>query len=108
MTNDRSEVRLEKKLLVNIDQEGFESMGLTTNVSRNGISVATTSLLPVSTQVSLQLGVGDETFALKGEIIWSKEDSEQGNGETNALTGIKIDDAPDNYLKFVEKMLAGN
>lgn len=106
MTKDRSEVRLEKKLLVNIDQEGFESMGLTTNVSKNGISVATTSVLPVSTQVSLQLGVGDETFSLKGEVMWSKEDAAQGNGDTNALTGIKIDEAPDNYLKFVEKLLA--
>lgn len=106
---ERHELRLENKLLVNIFQEGFESMGLTSNISRDGISVITTSVLPVNTIISLQLGVADETYLLKGEILWSKEsaNSPGGDGDGNALTGIKIIEAPEQYLKYVEKLLGG-
>ncbi len=107
MSEERNEVRLDKKLLVNIDQEGLESMGLTTNVSRTGMSVATSEALAVNSKVSLQLGVADETFLLKGEVMWSKENADGGEGDTNILTGIKITDAPGPYVKFVEKLLAG-
>lgn len=106
MTEERNEVRLENKLLVNIDQEGFESMGLTENISKTGMSVITTTVLPIKSAVLLQLGVADDTFSLKGEVMWSKEDSSSGNG--NALTGIKLTDAPEPYLKYVDKLLGGN
>jgi hypothetical protein len=108
MTEERNEVRLENKLLVNIDQEGFESMGLTENISKNGISVITTSVLPINTAVYLQIGVADNTFSLKGKVKWSKKSSDSSAGNGNALTGIEITDAPEPYLMYVEKLLAGN
>lgn len=108
MTEERNEVRLENKLLVNIDQEGFESMGLTENISRNGMSVITTEVLPINSVVSLQLGVEDETFMLKGEVMWSRESSGSSSDNGSALTGIKITEAPETYLKYVEKLLSGH
>lgn len=107
MTEERNEVRLENKLLVNIDQEGFESMGLTENISKNGMSLITTTILPVNSAVSLQIGIEDDTFLLKGEVMWSRE-SKESSGNGSALTGIKITEAPEPYLKYVEKLLTGN
>ena len=108
MTEERNEVRLENKLLVNIDQEGFESMGLTENISKTGMSVITTTVLPIKSSVSLQIGVADDTFLLKGEVMWSKKNTDSSSGNGSALTGVKITEAPEPYLKYVEKLLSEN
>ena len=108
MTEERNEVRLENKLLVNIDQEGFESMGLTENISKTGMSVITTTELPIKSSVSLQIGVADDTFLLKGEVMWSKKSADSSSGNGSAVTGVKITEAPESYLKYVEKLLSEN
>jgi len=104
--SNRNEVRLEKKLLVNIGKDGFESMGLTSNISRNGLFVTTTEVLPAESEVSILIGVADETFTLKGRVMWSKESTDESTGEAGVATGIQITEAPPQYLEFVEKMLA--
>lgn len=108
MTEERNEVRLENKLLVNIDQEGFESMGLTENISKTGMSIITTATLPINSPVSLQLGVADDTFSLKGEVMWSKKNVDSSGVNGSVLTGVKLTDAPEPYIKYVEKLLTGN
>lgn len=107
MTN-RNEIRLDKKLLVNIGKDGFESMGLTSNISKNGLFVATTEVFPVDSEVSIQIGIADETFTLKGKVMWSKENTDESTGEAGIATGIQLIEAPPEYLAFVEKMLANN
>jgi hypothetical protein len=59
--SNRNEVRLDKKLLVNIGKDGFESMGLTSNISKNGLFVTTTEVLPlpVESEVSILIGAAD-------------------------------------------------
>jgi hypothetical protein len=106
MTKERNEVRLENKLLVNIAIENFESMGLTSNISKNGLSIATTEVLPVKSEVSILIGIADETFTLKGEVIWSKKSSDPSSSDANIVTGIKITEAPDKYFKYVEELLS--
>ncbi len=106
MTKERNEVRLENKLLVNIAVENYESMGLTSNISKNGLSIATTEVLPVNSEVSILIGIGDDTFTLKGEVIWSKKSSDPVSSNANIITGIKIIEAPDKYFKFVEELLS--
>ncbi|MCK5055555.1 MAG: PilZ domain-containing protein [Candidatus Aminicenantes bacterium] len=108
MTEERNEVRLENKLLINIDQEGFESMGLTENISKTGMSVITTTVLPIKSPVSLQIGVADDTFSLKGKIMWSKKSTNSSSANGSAVTGIKITEAPERYLKYVERLLSEN
>jgi len=106
MKKERNEVRLENKLLVNISQKDFESMGLTANISKNGLSVATTEVLPVNSEVSMLIGIADDTFALKGEVIWSKKSSDSSSSNANIITGIRITEAPDRYFKYVEELLS--
>lgn len=107
MTN-RNEVRLDKKLLVNIGKDGFESMGLTSNISKNGLFVATTEVFPVDSEVSIQIGIADETFTLKGRVMWSKENTDEATGEAGIATGIQLTEAPPQYIEFVDKMLANS
>ena len=104
----RSELRLEKQLLVNIDKTGFESMGLTSNISKNGMLITTTEVLPLNCEVSILLGVADETFALKGQVIWSREwnGGSSSSHDTRAAAGIKILEAPGQYIKYVEEILS--
>ncbi len=106
--SNRNEMRLDKKLLVNIGKDGFESMGLTSNISKNGLFVATTEVLPVESEVSILIGIADETFTLKGRVMWSKESIDDSTGEAGVATGIQILEAPPQYLAFVDKMLANS
>ena len=103
----RNETRLEKQMLVNISKDnGFESMGLTSNISLRGMFIATPEILPLNCEVSILLGIADETFNLKGRVIWSRQWSNVATSDVQAATGIKITDAPEKYYKYVENMAA--
>jgi Tfp pilus assembly protein PilZ len=107
MTKERSETRLEKKLLVNIDKDGMETMGLTANISRHGMFVATTEFFPLDSEVSILIGVADDTLTVKGKVIWIQEGAD-GASEAGVAAGIKITEAPDAYFELVDKMLSNN
>ena len=107
MMKERSETRLEKKLLVNIDKDGMETMGLTANISRHGMFVATTEFFPLDSEVSILIGVADETLTVKGKVIWIQEGA-PGASDAGVATGIKITEAPEAYFDLVDKMLSNN
>ena len=103
----RSEIRVEKQLLVNISKDdGFEIMGLTSNLSKDGMFIA--EELPLHCEVSILIGVADETMTLKGQVIWCKEWSNGGSSDVQSAAGIKIIDAPNQYFKFLENMLSSS
>ena len=100
--NERSEARVEKKLLLNIDKEGFEGMGLTSNISRNGLFITTLEVFPIHSEVSILLGIGDNTYPLKGKVVWSREFPENAPSDFGGRTGIKITEASETYLNYVK------
>jgi len=100
--NERRETRVEKKLLLNIDKEGFEGMGLTSNISRNGMFITTMEVFPIHSEVSILLGIGDETYPLKGKVVWSREFPETAPSDVGGRTGIKITETSETYLKYVK------
>ncbi|NIM13786.1 MAG: hypothetical protein GTO45_17080 [Candidatus Aminicenantes bacterium] len=99
----RIEKRLDRKLLVNISKDGLESMGLTSNISKKGMFVATSEVFPINSEVSILLGIADETFSLKGLVMWSQKRSDTPSSDVQVATGIKIIEAPEEYFNFVEK-----
>ena len=103
----RNESRLERKLLADISNNGLESMGLTANISRDGLFIVTTQVLPIGSEVSVLLGIANDTFALKGRVIWSREWSAAPGGDVQAAVGIEILAAPEGYFKYVEGVLSG-
>jgi hypothetical protein len=99
----RIEERLDRKLLVNISINGLESMGLTGNISKKGMFIATPEMFPINSEVSILLGIADETFSLKGLVMWSRKSPDTPSSDVQVATGIKIIEAPEDYFKFVEK-----
>ena len=110
MTNERRyETRLERRLLVNISKDdGYESMGLTSNISRQGMFIATPELIPLNSEVSVLIGIADEMFSLKGMVMWCQEWSDDNSSDVQAAIGIRILDAPTQYIKYVDKLDAQN
>lgn len=100
--NERNETRVEKKLLLNIDKDGFEGMGLTSNISRNGMFITTMEVFPIHSNVSILLGIGDDTYPLKGKVVWSREFPQTTPSDVGGRTGIKITEAPETYLDYVK------
>jgi hypothetical protein len=100
----RVEKRLEKKLLVNIDRGGFEIMGLTANISRNGMFIATTEVFPLNSEVQILIGIADDTYALKGLVIWSQKWRNDNSNDVQAAVGVRILEAPPQYFKYVDKV----
>lgn len=101
----RSEPRLEKQLLVNISKnDGFESMGITSNISKEGMFISTREMLPLNSEVSILIGIEDETITLKGQVIWSHELSNGNSGDVQNAAGIKIIEAPDRYFIFLDQI----
>lgn len=96
--------RVKKSLLVSISRNGFEGMGVTANVSRGGMLVATTEKLPEHSEVLLLVGIKDDTFQVRGEVIWCRN-SFEGPGDIRCGSGVRITDAPEGYLDYVEKVL---
>lgn len=99
----RIEERLDRKLLVNISIDGLESMGLTANISKKGMFIAAAEMFPINSEVSILLGIADETFSLKGMVMWTHESPDTPSTDVRVATGIKIIEAPEEYFNFVEK-----
>lgn len=99
----RSEGRFKKNLTASIRYEDRVFSCVTKNISRTGIYIEAIGLnLNSERNVSVSLVGDDSLFKLGGEIIWSRTiPCEPGLSPIEGL-GIKITDAPSDYLNFVE------
>ena len=106
MENERRyETRLEKRLLVNISKDdGYESMGLTANISKQGMFIATPEIIPLNSEVLIMMGIADETFTLKGVVIWSHEWRDASSSDVQAAIGIRIVDPPEQYIAYLDRV----
>ncbi len=98
---DRKNERLKKKLMVNLSAEDFDGIGLTNDISENGMCVLSEIKFSSKKEVILSIAVLDEVFELKGEVVWCK-DSETKENTIPESIGIKITEASDDYLKYVK------
>ncbi len=104
-TKKRIEKRLKKSLLVNISGEGFDELGLTANVSNQGLLLITSNPIPSKNQLSILVAAGDEIFDITGEIKWMLVSSEDISGSVANRIGVKIKSAPEEYTKFIENII---
>lgn len=81
-------------------------MGLTADISRGGIMLATTEILPDKSQVVLVVGIQNNTFTLQGRVIWSKNPFNELGADISCGSGISLDDPPLEYLDYVEQLLS--
>ncbi len=87
--------------MVNLYGENFDGMGLTNNISENGVCVLSEIKFPTKKDVVLSIAVLDEVFELKGKVVWCKGSKSEENNIPEAI-GIKITEASDEYLKYIK------
>lgn len=100
--NRRIEKRLEKSLLAYSDTEGADLLGIIANISKNGFFIECNRILDISSEISLVLAIYNELYPLKGEVRWVKRPGDQFPQDIPAGMGIRIVEAPVEYLNYVE------
>jgi hypothetical protein len=97
----KRENRINKSLLVNLSQNGFERMGVTVNLSRRGMFIATTEIFPVQSEFQILVAAADDIFALTGLVVWSTKRANWPGENIPAGLGIKISAAAPGYYKYI-------
>jgi hypothetical protein len=97
----RNEKRICKSLLVNISQNGFERMGVTVNISRRGMCIATTETFPVQSEFQILIAAADDIYAATGMVVWNMKRADAPGVDVPAGLGIRIRNATPAYYKFI-------
>lgn len=98
------EKRIKKKLLVHISENGFERIGITANISQNGLCIATTEIFPLQSELLIWIAAADDIFAMKGVVKWSTEKNFPDVEGISAGIGVKIKEAPPGYAQYIALM----
>jgi Tfp pilus assembly protein PilZ len=98
----RSEKRIKKNLLVYRDNGGFELIGVSANISKNGLFIESPYTIDIDNELLLAVAIDKELFKLKGEIKWLKSPDDKYPEHIPAGMGIRITEAPVEYLNYVE------
>jgi hypothetical protein len=96
----RIEKRVKKNLLVYRDNGGFELLGVSANISKNGLFIESPYTIDIDSE--LLLAIDKELFNIKGEIKWFKTPDDKYPEHIPAGMGIRITEAPAEYLNYVE------
>lgn len=97
----RKEERVQKTLMVSIDDEGDDTLGLTNNISKYGMRVNSNKKMKEHHEILVSIAVPGEVFNLKGEVIWCNESATKDDNIPESI-GIKIIEAPSEYLNYIE------
>lgn len=98
----RKEERINKSLLVNISQNGFERMGVTVNISRRGMLIATTDMFPVQSEFEILLAAADDIYSLTGLVVWNTKRKSPPGENVPAGLGIRIKKSDRGYARFIK------
>lgn len=106
----RKEKRIKKNLLVYSDNGSFDLLGVSANISKNGLFIESPHPETVSNEVSIVIAVDNELYKLRGEVQWAKGPNDTEPVQVPLGLAIRITEAPAEYLNYVEylKHTAGN
>ncbi len=97
----RKDERIQKRLMVNLYDEGADTLGLTNNISKHGMRVNSIKKLKEHREILVSIAVPGEVFNLTGEVMWCKESATKDDNIPESI-GIKITEAPSEYLNYIE------
>ena len=100
-TKKRKEPRVRKSLLVDISRRGLDQMGVTVNISRRGMCVATTRVIRRRSRLQILLASGDDIYSVTGLVVWKKRKQEAQGEEAPVGLGIEIVQADPGYRKLI-------
>jgi Tfp pilus assembly protein PilZ len=98
----RIEKRIKKNLLVYRDNGSFELLGVSANISKNGLFIESPYTIALDGEILLAVAIEKELFKIKGEIKWLKTTDDKYPEHIPAGMGIRITEAPAEYLNYVE------
>jgi hypothetical protein len=98
----RKEKRIKKNLLVYSDNGSFDLLGVSANISKNGVFIEAPQPGSAENEVSIVIAVDNELFKLKGEVQWLKGPGDREPAHIPSGMGIRITEAPAEYLNYVE------
>ena len=101
MGNKRDK-RYNKKFIINIDHNGIEQVGVTSNVSENGMYIEINKNISNNSIIILLLAIDDELYEMRGEVKWSKQVSENDAPHVLKGMGVKIVEANPGYINYVK------
>lgn len=100
--NQRIDKRLKKSLLAYSNGDSTNLLGVISNISRNGIYVESSVVYNPESELSLVLAVFNELYHVKGVVRWVKRPGDKLPTDIPIGMGIRITEAPDDYLNYVE------
>lgn len=98
----RREQRIDKNLLVYLKEDNIELLGVTANISKNGLFVESFKVFPSNQEIVIVLAVDKDLYDIKGEVVWSTRASDDSLEEIPSGMGLKIIEAPAEYWNFME------
>jgi hypothetical protein len=97
----RTEARIQKSLLVDISRRGFQQMGVTVNISRRGMFVATTEAFRKRSRLQILIAAADQIYALSGIVVWKMKRTAIPGQDVPVGLGIRIETANPAYSRYV-------
>ena len=107
MGNKRDK-RYIKKFIINIDHDGIEQIGVTSNLSENGMYIEINENIPNNSFIILLLALDDELYEMRGEVKWSKRVSEKDAPRILKGMGVKIVEANPGYINYIKCLKYNN
>ncbi len=99
---DRKEERCGKKFIVSftrIEDQILSYVGVTTNISKNGMCIMSNTLIPENKNISVLIAAENEIIALNGNSQWNYTYPDSLIG-----TGVHITSPPEEYIKFISRI----
>lgn len=97
----RNDKRTRQKLIVSYSDNGFEHLGMSADLSKNGICISSDKGILEHREVTVSIAVPGEVLNLKGEVMWCKHSDDVKDSIPESI-GIRITEAPAEYLNYVE------
>jgi hypothetical protein len=104
----RRETRVKQSLLVDISRKGLDQMGVTVNISRRGMCIATTRVIRRRSRLNILLAAGDEIYSVSGLVVWKRKKDDTRKEEAPVGLGIEIEKADPGYRRMISKMQEGS
>ena len=98
----RKEKRVNKKLMVNFNLDGIESLGITSNISKKGMLIALTEMLYSDKDISIFIALPRDVLNIRGKVKWTKQSYNRFSEDIVGGMGVKITESPPEYLGFLE------
>jgi PilZ domain-containing protein len=102
----QSSTRARRRIEVRYGPEEPQFIGYSGNVSRSGIMVRAIRVFAPGTVLMLELKFPDETFQVRGEVVWARHGPVQFLSTGRVGMGITFLDPSMEFLGYVERLSA--